>query len=134
MIAEEVITEAVATVADEVTDEFCSNEEFDDGSKAKESEKETVVYKLECWDPGNKWKIQDVYNHMGETLEQMFHVFKVSSEDQQYQLDLLEKVKETFQLRLEMKNFKDIEKVIDNFRRQGHVQGGGCVKFFRKFL
>ena len=69
-----------------------------------------------------------------ETLEQMFHVFKVNSEDQQYQLDVLEKLKETFQLRLEMKNFKDNEKVIDNFRRQGDVQGGGCVKFFRKFL
>ena len=49
-------------------------------------------------------------------------------------VDVLEKLKETFQLRLEMKNFKDNEKVINNFRRQGYVQGGGCVKFFRKFL
>jgi hypothetical protein len=71
---------------------------------------------------------------MGQTLKQMFHVFKENSEDQQYQLDVLEKVKETFQLRLEMKKFRDNEKVIDSFIRQGHVQAGGCVKFFRKFL
>jgi hypothetical protein len=42
--AEEANTEALATVAEEVTDEFCSNEEFDDSSKG--NEKETVVYEL----------------------------------------------------------------------------------------
>ena len=71
---------------------------------------------------------------MGESLEQMFRVFNVKSEDQQYQLDVIDKVKETFQLKLEMKTFENNEKVIDNFRRQGHVPGGGCVKFYRKYL
>ena len=56
---------------------------------------------------------------MGESLEQMFCVFDVKSEDQQYQLDVIDKVKETFQLKLEMKTFENNEKVIDNFRRRG---------------
>ena len=92
------------------------------------------IYELECWDPDNKWIVQDVYNHMGESLEQMFRVFNVKSEDQQYQLDVIDKVKETFQLKLEIKTFENNEKVIGNFRRQGHVLGGGCVKFYRKYL
>ena len=25
---------------------------------------ETEGYKFECWDPDNKWEVQDVYNHM----------------------------------------------------------------------
>ena len=83
-----------------------------------------VVYELECWDHDSKWIVQDVYNHMGESLEQMFHVFNVKLEDQQYQLDVLDKVKETFQLILEMERFVNNEKVIENFRRQGHVTGG----------
>ena len=71
---------------------------------------------------------------MGESLEQMFRVFKVNAEDQHYQIDVFEKVEETFQLRLEMKNFKNHKEVIDNFKRQGCVPEGGCVKFIRKFL
>ena len=43
MIAEEANTEDVATVNEEVTDEFWFNEEFDDGSKANETLKEIVV-------------------------------------------------------------------------------------------
>ena len=64
----------------------------------------------------------------------MFRVFNVKSEDQQYQLDVFEKIEETFNFKLEMKIFEDNEKVIENFRRQGHVPGGGCVKFFTKYL
>ena len=56
-------------VTEEVADELCSND--------------TISYEIECWDPGNKWIVQDVYNHMGESLEQMFTVFKVKPQDQQ---------------------------------------------------
>ena len=63
-------TKDTATVTVEVIDEFCSNQEYlNTESKGDESEKETVSYELECWDPDNKWVIQDVYNHMGESLE-----------------------------------------------------------------
>ena len=71
---------------------------------------------------------------MGESLEQMFRVFNVKSEDQQYQLDVIDKAKKTLQLKLEMKTFENNEKVIENFRRQGHAPGGGCVKLYRKYL
>ena len=122
------------TVAAEVTDEFCPNNEFDDDSIDVESVKDTIIYELECWDPDNKWIVQDVYNHMGESLEQMFRVFESKSDDQQYQLDVMEKVNETCHMKLEMKTFESNEKVIENFRRQVHVPGGGSVKFFRKYL
>ena len=69
------------TVIEYVTDEFCLNKVYEKGSKDDESEKETVVYELECWDPDSKWIVQDVYNHMGESLEQMFRVFNVKLED-----------------------------------------------------
>ena len=81
-----------------------------------------------------KWDIQDVYNHMGETLEQMFRVFKIVSKDQQYQLDVLERVNENFPMKIEIKKSKHVESVMENFRRQGHVKGGGCVNFFRKYF
>ena len=122
--------EATDEVIEKVTDELCSDREYGDPSKVDNN----VTFEIECFDPGNKWVIQDVYNHMGESLEQMFRVFKVNAEDQHYQLDVFEKVEETFQLRLEMKNFKNHKEVIDNFKRQGCVPGGGCIKFFRKFL
>lgn len=131
---EEDTTQVPTTVTEEVTDEFCTNEEYNEESKDDETPNETVIYELECWDPDDKWIVQDVYNHMGETLEQMFRVFEVKAEDQQYQLDVVDKVNENFQLKLEMKNFENNENVIENFRRQGHVPGGGCVKFFRKYL
>ena len=47
----------------------------------------------------------------------MFSVSKVKSDDQQYQLAVFEKVKETFEVKLEMKKFEDNENVTDNFRR-----------------
>ena len=120
-------------VTEEVADEFCSNREYSEHSKVDESD-DTTTYEIECWDPGNKWIIQDVYNHMGESLEQMFSLFNVKPQDQQYQLDVFEKVIDTFHFKLELKNFPNREAVVDNFRRQGHVPGGGCVKFFRKLL
>ena len=125
--------DAVVNATEKVADEFCSDQEYSGPFRDVESE-DTITYEIECWDPGNKWIEQDVFNHMGESLEQMFICFKVKSEDQQYRLDVLEKVKDTFPLKLEMKKFKGNEAVIDNFRRQGHVPGGGCVKFFRKLV
>ena len=66
---------------------------------------------------------------MGESLEQMFLVFNVKPEDQQYQRTVLEQEKETFSLKLEMKKFANTDDVVINFTRQGHVPGGGCIKF-----
>ena len=63
-------------VTEEVTDELFSDREFSDQSKVVESE-DTIVYDIECWDPGNKWVTQDVFNHMGESLELMFESFKI---------------------------------------------------------
>ena len=65
-------------MTEEVTDEFCSNNEYDEPSKVEESEKDTVIYEHECWVPGNKWIVQDVYNHLGESLNQMFLVLKLN--------------------------------------------------------
>ena len=52
---------------------------------------ETESYEFECWDPDNKWEVQDVFNHMGEALEQMFRVFNIEPKAQKYQLDVHEK-------------------------------------------
>ena len=113
-----------------------SDKQYGDPSKVDESNDVNVTFETECVDPGNKWEwgIQDVYNHMGESLEQMFWVFKVDAEDQHYQLDVFEKVEETFQLRLEMKKSENHKEVIDNFKRQDYVPGRGCAKFFIKIL
>ena len=59
----------------------------------------------------------------------MFQVFKIKPQDQ---LDVFEKVHDTFNIKLEMKKFA--KTVINNFRREGHDPGRGCVKFFRKLL
>ena len=134
VIGKDTTTEVKDTkLTEEVTDELCSDREYNDQSKVVESE-DTIVYDIECWDPGNKWVTQDVFNHMGESLELMFECFKIKSENQQYQLEVLDKVKDTFPLKLEMKKFPNDKAVIDNFRREGHVPGGGCVKFFRKLF
>ena len=125
--------ESTTKVTEEVSDEFCSNKEYGEAFKVNESD-DTITYDIECWDPGNKWIKEDVFNHMGESLEQMFRVFKIKPEDQKYQLDVFEKVNDTFNLKLEMKKFANNKAVIDNFRRQGHVPGGCCVKFYRKLL
>ena len=89
------------------------------------------TFEFEYWDPDDKWVVQDVYNHMGETLEQMFHVFESSNENQQYQLDVQEKISESFPLKLEMMKSNSLKAIIDNLRREGFVKGGGYVKFFQ---
>ena len=63
---------------------------------------DTITYDIECWDPGNKWFEQDVFNLMGEALEQIFTVFKSKSDNQQYKLDVLEKIKDTFPIKLKI--------------------------------
>ena len=133
LIAEEADLTTVKEGVVKIPDEFCPNDEYGDEPKIGDLEEpaDTIIYDLECWDPDNKWEVQDVYNHMGEA---MFRVFDTKSEDQQYQLTVNDKVDETFKFKLEMKNFKNSEKIVNNFRRQGYVPGGGCVKFFRKYL
>ena len=116
-----------------MTDEVSSNNKYGEGPKKNEPGDETVQYNLECYDPGDNWKEQDVRNHVGESLEHLFPIFKVKSEDQQYKLIVLEKVKDSFPLKLELKNFKKNEDVVNNIRTQGYVQGGGCVKCYRKY-
>ena len=66
----------------------------------------------------------------------MFRVFEVMSEDQKYQLDVLEKYNDTFEVKIKIMKSKNVKAMIDNFRRNGHVRGGGCVKFLnvRKIL
>ena len=133
-MAENAPKEGHKKVIEEVTDEVCSNKDYGEGPKHNEPGDETVEYNLECYDPGDNWKEQDVHNHVGESLEQMFCIFKVKSEDQQYKLIVQEKVKESFPLKLELKNFKKNEDVVNNIRTQGYVPGGGCVKLYRKYL
>ena len=60
---------------------------------------------------------------MGEALDLMFQCFKVKQEEQNYQLDVAKKMKETFPIKLEMKKSDNLKYVIDNFRREGHVKG-----------
>ena len=57
---------------------------FDDGN-------ETESFEFECWDPDGKWEIQDVYNHMGEALQQMF-----------YKLDIFERTNENFPMKIKI--------------------------------
>lgn len=83
--------------ATKVTDEFCSNSEYGEQSKVDESE-DNYNYYIDYQDPGNKLEKEDVFNHIWESLEQMFIVFKIKSENQQYPLDVFEKVKDTFEL------------------------------------
>ena len=105
---------AEVVVSGKVSDELCSDEEYN----AKVSDfTDTESYEFECWDPGDKWEIQDVFNHMGEALELMFECFKVKQEEQNYQLDVGKKMKETFPIKLEIKKSDNLKYVIDNFRR-----------------
>ena len=130
--------ESKIEIAAKVTDVVCSDSEYHENETRSDLEvksgKETEIHEFECWDPRNKWEEQDVVDHMGEALEQMFIVFKVDIEDQQYQLDIKEKSKENFPFTIEIIKSKHSKAMIDNFRRQGYVKGGGCVKFFKKML
>jgi hypothetical protein len=131
------IEEATASVVEvlenstgKVSDELCSDEEYN--SKVGDTE----IYEFECWDPRDKWEMQDVFNHMGEALELMFECFKVKEEEQKHQLDVGKKMKETSPIKLKIKKSKNLKHVMDNFQREGYVKGGGCVKFqcVRKIL
>ena len=88
-----------------------------------DDDNETESFEFECWDPDGKWQIQDVYNHMGETLEQMFRVFDVEPKEQFYKLDIFERTNENFPMKIEIMKSKSVKAVMDNFRRQGHVKG-----------
>ena len=123
-------------IAEQGIDEVCPNSEYNEKSKANKTDdvNETESFEFECWDPDGKWQIQDVYNHMGETLEQMFRVFDVEPKEQFYKLDIFERTNENFPMKIEIMKSKSVKAVMDNFRRQGHVEGGGCVKFFQKYL
>ena len=71
---------------------------------------------------------------MGKALEQMFRVFNVESKGQQYQLNVLDKLNESFPMKIEIMKSENVNRVMDNFKRNGDVKGGGCVKFYQKFL
>ena len=62
------VCKSTTPVTEEVTNEFCSRKEYDDGSKDDETpnESETVNNELECWDPDNKLIVQNVHNHIPE--------------------------------------------------------------------
>ena len=92
-------------------------------------DKETIW--MDCWDPDHRWAVQDVSEHMEETLTRVFKVFKVDENDRKYELNISDKVGEMFALKVEFKKSKNLKAVIDNFRRDGNVKGGGCVKFIR---
>ena len=68
---------------------------------------------------------------MEDTFTTMFKVFKVDDKDREYDLDIGEKSSEMFPVKLKMKQSKDFKTIINNFRRDGYVEGGGCVKFIR---
>ena len=105
----EQVGENVSDAEKVVTDEVCSDREYN--AKVNESD-DTEKYEFECWDPRNKWEIQDVFNHLGETFDQMFRILKVSNEEQQYQLYVDEKVKESFQVKLEIRKSKHVQGII----------------------
>ena len=68
----------LSRITEQITHEFCSNSEYDGNDKPiVHDDNETETFELYFWDPDSKWDIQDVYNHMGEALEQMFRVFEL---------------------------------------------------------
>ena len=125
-------------IAEQVIDKVCPNKEYDEHEKSKankaDDDNETESFEFECWDPDGKWEIQDVYNHMGEARKQMFRVFDVEPKEQFYKLDIFERTNENFPMKIKIMKSIYVKSVMDNFRRQGHVKGGGCVKFFQKHL
>ena len=74
--------ESTTKVTEEVSDKFCSNKEYGEPFIVNESDN-TITYDIECWDTGNKWTDEEVFNH----IEQMFQVFKIKPQDQ---LDVFE--------------------------------------------
>ena len=86
---------------------------------------------MDCWDPDDHWGVKDVSDHLEETLATVFKVFKVKGEDKEYKLKIDEKVGEMFPVKIDFKKSENLRSVINNFRRDGNVKGGGCVKFIR---
>ena len=86
---------------------------------------------MDCWDPDNKWIVQDVSDHLEETFKNVFKVFKVNEDDQQFKLKIGSKTGDKFPVKIESRRSKNLNSVIDNFRRDGNVKGGGCVKLIR---
>ena len=115
-------------VKDEVEEKVTESEVKVNDAKPKD-EKETLW--MDCWDPDNKWVIQDVSEHLEDTLKNVFKVFKVSEEDKEFELKIGDKIGDKFPIKLEFRNFTRLRDVINNFRRDGNVKGGGCVKFIR---
>ena len=65
-------------VKDEVEEKVTEREVKVYDAKPK-VEKETLW--MDCWDPDNKCVIQDVSEHLEDTLTNVFQVVKVSEED-----------------------------------------------------
>ena len=98
--------------------------------EGKESKDLATVW-MDCWDPDDKWTARDVNKHLKDTFATMFKVFKVDDKDREYDLDIGEKSNEMFPVKLKIKQSKDFMTIINNFRRDGYVEGGGCVNFIR---
>ena len=86
---------------------------------------------MDCWDPDDHWDVKDVADHLDETLATVFKVFKVKGEDKDYKMEIDKKVGEMFPVKIDFKKSEQLRNVINNFRRDGNVKGGGCVKFIR---
>ena len=46
-------------------------------------------------------------------------------------MEIDEKADERFPVKIDFKKSENLRQVINNFRRDGNVKGGGCVKFIR---
>ena len=86
---------------------------------------------MDCWDPDDHWDVKDVADHLDETLATVFKVFKVKGEDKDYKMEIDKKVGDKFPVKIDFKKSEQLRNVINNFRRDGNVKGGGCVKFIR---
>ena len=86
---------------------------------------------MDCWDPDDHWDVKDVADHLDEILATVFKVFKVKGEDKDYKMEIDKKVGEKFPVKIDFKKSEQLRNVINNFRRDGNVKGGGCVKFIR---
>jgi hypothetical protein len=58
---EETTEQSEASMTGQVTDEFCSNSEYDGNAKPIDhDDNETKAFQLYCWAPDSKWDIQHV--------------------------------------------------------------------------
>ena len=110
-------------------EEISENENAIEPVDEHKEDKETLW--MDCWDPDDKWDVKDVSNHLEETLATVFKVFKVKGDDKEYKMEIDEKVGDKFPVKIEFKKSENLRAVTNNFRRDGYVEGGGCVKFVR---